>query len=104
MCNYLGANWGANEADKNKVQDEFIDYWNDNCLYLGKESREELSETFKVYVRFRVEGVGNNIGKEFYDAKQRAISALTDEMSLPRLGSKEVSSQWLERKVKTSAD
>jgi hypothetical protein len=104
MCNFLDANWAAREADRNDVQNSFIDYWNNNCLYLGKESRINLSETFKVYVRFGVEGVGNNIGKEFHAAKERTISALTEEMSLPSLGSKEVSNQWLERTVKTPAE
>ena len=101
MCNFLGSNWGAKGTDRNKIQNEFINYWNDNCLYLGCESRSALSDTFKVYVRFGYEGVSNNIGKEFHDATQRTIKALTNEMSLPSLGTKEVSNQWLEPTVKT---
>lgn len=96
ICNMLGRKWSAQKTDRNDVQDEFITFWDNNCLYLGSASRDALLETFHIYVEFGVKGMGGTIGADFHNAHRKTLEALADEMSLPSLKEKDVSNQAIE--------
>jgi hypothetical protein len=93
LCALLSKEWIAAQESRNKVQAEFEDFWNSNCLYLGSKSREALAEVYKIYVRFGIDGMGNNIGSDFHNARMKAIRVLASEMNLPALEEKDVLNQ-----------
>lgn len=103
ICRLLSSKWIAQETERNDVQDEFIAFWDDNCLFLGPASRNALWETFRVYVDFGIKGVGGTIGADFHNAHKKTLEALADEMNLPTLNEKDVSNKSVERTVKTPA-
>lgn len=83
LCNLLYRNWVAQGVARNEVQDEFLQFWDNYCLYLSSSSRDRLRKVFDVYEEFGVKGVGGTIGADFQNAHKMAIKTLSIEIDLP---------------------
>ena len=83
LCNLLYRNWGTQKTPRNEIQDQFLQFWDNYCLYLSSSSRDLLRKVFDVYVEFGVKGVGGTIGADFHNAHKEAIETLASEISLP---------------------
>jgi hypothetical protein len=90
MCNVLRNNLGAETAQRRNVQDQFVAFWNSDCLYLGPKSRENIRKLYNIYYDFGISGPEPQIGQKLKDMHLKAMEVIAEEVELPPLGSKEL--------------
>jgi hypothetical protein len=85
ICNTLKREWTAKNDKRDNVRKNFINFWDNNCLYLGAKSRDALWKTYDIYLDFGAKGVGGTIGDDFLKAHKKTLILLADEIYLPSL-------------------
>jgi len=89
MCNLLRNRFAAQPMDRNIVQDQFVAFWNKQCLYLGPKSRQHMRDLYDNYYDFGISGPGPQRGKHFLDLHKKTLEVLAEEIELPSLCNEE---------------
>lgn len=79
---------GANPEKHGEYFNDYQDWWNRNCLYLGSKSRKSFLSMYFKLLLYQVNDNSQDIireKKEFGDLINKTIKYLTEEIGLPWL-------------------